>query len=53
MPHIQQWWVTMGAALRATFLSLLSAIPSFSPVLLLATCSLPHADLAYEVGHHT
>ncbi|XP_067093707.1 ATPase family AAA domain-containing protein 2-like isoform X2 [Osmerus mordax] len=49
MPHIQQWWVTMGAALRATFLSLLSTIPSFSPVLLLATCSLPHADLAYEI----
>uniref|UniRef100_I3K931 ATPase family AAA domain-containing protein 2 n=1 Tax=Oreochromis niloticus TaxID=8128 RepID=I3K931_ORENI len=37
IPHIQQWWDTAGPALRASFLSLLGSIPSFSPILLLAT----------------
>uniref|UniRef100_A0A3B4H521 Bromo domain-containing protein n=1 Tax=Pundamilia nyererei TaxID=303518 RepID=A0A3B4H521_9CICH len=37
IPHIQQWWDTAGLALRASFLSLLGSIPSFSPILLLAT----------------
>uniref|UniRef100_A0A3Q4GEC1 ATPase family AAA domain-containing protein 2 n=1 Tax=Neolamprologus brichardi TaxID=32507 RepID=A0A3Q4GEC1_NEOBR len=40
IPHIQQWWDTAGPALRASFLSLLGSIPSFSPILLLATCSI-------------
>uniref|UniRef100_A0AAZ3S9Y5 ATPase family AAA domain-containing protein 2 n=1 Tax=Oncorhynchus tshawytscha TaxID=74940 RepID=A0AAZ3S9Y5_ONCTS len=39
IPHIQRWWDTVGSALRATFLSLLQDIPSFSPILLLATCN--------------
>ncbi|KAM6974318.1 ATPase family AAA domain-containing protein 2-like [Tautogolabrus adspersus] len=49
LPHIQQWWETAGPALRASFLSLLGSIPSFSPVLLLATCSLPHQQLDPEI----
>ncbi|KAF6723229.1 ATPase family AAA domain-containing protein 2 [Oryzias melastigma] len=49
MPHIQQWWDTAGPALRASFLSLLNSIPSFSPILLLATCSLPHQQLDPEI----
>ncbi|KAM4549947.1 ATPase family AAA domain-containing protein 2-like isoform 1-T1 [Fundulus diaphanus] len=49
IPHIQQWWETAGAALRASFLSLLGSIPSFSPILLLATCSLPHQELDPEI----
>ncbi|XP_041758478.2 ATPase family AAA domain-containing protein 2-like isoform X2 [Coregonus clupeaformis] len=49
IPHIQQWWDTVGSALRATFLSLLQDIPSFSPILLLATCSVPHSSLFPEV----
>lgn len=49
IPHIQQWWETAGPALRASFLSLLESIPSFSPILLLATCSIPHQDLDSEV----
>ncbi|KAL0963386.1 hypothetical protein UPYG_G00305710 [Umbra pygmaea] len=49
IPHIHQWWETVGPALRATFLSLLQDIPSFSPILLLATCSVPHRALLPEV----
>ncbi|XP_030639024.1 ATPase family AAA domain-containing protein 2 [Chanos chanos] len=49
IPHIQRWWETVGPALRATFLSLLQDIPSFSPILLLATCSLPYRRLFPEV----
>uniref|UniRef100_A0A3P9IKA8 Bromo domain-containing protein n=1 Tax=Oryzias latipes TaxID=8090 RepID=A0A3P9IKA8_ORYLA len=49
MPHVQQWWDTAGPALRASFLSLLDSIPSFSPILLLATCSLPHQQLDPEI----
>ncbi|KAJ8013224.1 hypothetical protein DPEC_G00051050 [Dallia pectoralis] len=47
--HIQQWWDTVGPALRATFLSLLQDIPSFSPILLLATSSVPHKSLFPEI----
>uniref|UniRef100_A0A3B5AL28 ATPase family AAA domain-containing protein 2-like n=1 Tax=Stegastes partitus TaxID=144197 RepID=A0A3B5AL28_9TELE len=49
IPHIQQWWDTAGQALRASFLSLLGSIPSFSPILLLATCSVPHQELDPEI----
>lgn len=49
VPHIGQWWDTVGPALRATFLSLLGSIPAFAPVLLLATCSLRQQHLSAEV----
>ncbi|KAF3691625.1 ATPase family AAA domain-containing protein 2 [Channa argus] len=49
IPHIGQWWETVGPTLRATFLSLLSSIPAFSPILLLATCNLPYDQLSMEV----
>uniref|UniRef100_A0A3Q4MJQ4 ATPase family AAA domain-containing protein 2 n=1 Tax=Neolamprologus brichardi TaxID=32507 RepID=A0A3Q4MJQ4_NEOBR len=49
IPHIGQWWETVGPALRATFLSLLSSIPAFSPILLLATCNLRYDQLSTEV----
>uniref|UniRef100_A0AAQ5ZYA6 Bromo domain-containing protein n=1 Tax=Amphiprion ocellaris TaxID=80972 RepID=A0AAQ5ZYA6_AMPOC len=49
IPHIQQWWDTAGQALRASFLSLLGSIPSFSPILLLATCSVPRQELDPEI----
>ncbi|KAJ8334464.1 hypothetical protein SKAU_G00401030 [Synaphobranchus kaupii] len=49
VPHIQLWWDTVGTALKATFLSLLQDIPPFSPILLLATCSVPHERLFQEV----
>ncbi|XP_074539836.1 ATPase family AAA domain-containing protein 2 isoform X2 [Halichoeres trimaculatus] len=49
IPHIGQWWETVGPALKATFLSLLSSIPAFAPILLLATCSLRYDQLSVEV----
>ncbi|XP_039974151.1 ATPase family AAA domain-containing protein 2-like isoform X2 [Xiphias gladius] len=49
IPHIGQWWETVGPALRVTFLSLLSSIPAFSPILLLATCNLRYDQLSMEV----
>eukprot|EP00063_Salmo_salar_P057920 XP_014032755.1 PREDICTED: ATPase family AAA domain-containing protein 2-like [Salmo salar] len=49
IPHIQQWWDTVGLALKATFLSLLQDIPSFSPIMLLATSNVAHHDLADEI----
>ncbi|XP_024123834.1 ATPase family AAA domain-containing protein 2 isoform X3 [Oryzias melastigma] len=49
IPRIGQWWETVSPALRATFLSLLSSIPAFSPILLLATCSLRYEQLSVEV----
>uniref|UniRef100_A0A8C9TT20 ATPase family AAA domain-containing protein 2 n=1 Tax=Scleropages formosus TaxID=113540 RepID=A0A8C9TT20_SCLFO len=39
IPYIHQWWETVSSAVKATFLSLLQDIPSFAPILLLATCS--------------
>ncbi|KAG9355751.1 hypothetical protein JZ751_000589 [Albula glossodonta] len=49
IPNIQLWWDTVGIALKATFLSLLQDIPPFSPILLLATSSVPHESLFQEV----
>ncbi|KAM8869662.1 ATPase family AAA domain-containing protein 2 [Spinachia spinachia] len=49
IPHISQWWETVGPTLRATFLSLLGSIPPFAPILLLATCNLPYDKLNMEV----
>ncbi|KAJ8000138.1 hypothetical protein DPEC_G00201730 [Dallia pectoralis] len=49
LPHIQQWWDTVGPALKATFLGLLQDIPSFAPVLLLATSNVSHNDLDDEI----
>ncbi|XP_042560325.1 ATPase family AAA domain-containing protein 2-like isoform X1 [Clupea harengus] len=49
IPHIQRWWDTVGPALKATFLSLLSDIPPFSPIMLLATCNFQYKGLLPEV----
>ncbi|TNN02244.1 hypothetical protein fugu_009731 [Takifugu bimaculatus] len=49
VPQIGQWWETVSPALRATFLSLLNSIPTFSPILLLATCSMQYDQLSMEV----
>lgn len=57
IPSIGLWWETVGPALRATFLSLLSSIPAFAPIFLLATCSFEYRDLSAEVqkrmGHRS
>uniref|UniRef100_A0A8C9RA43 ATPase family AAA domain-containing protein 2 n=1 Tax=Scleropages formosus TaxID=113540 RepID=A0A8C9RA43_SCLFO len=49
IPYIHQWWETVSSAVKATFLSLLQDIPSFAPILLLATCSVPYDCLFQEV----
>eukprot|EP00066_Takifugu_rubripes_P014421 XP_011603687.1 PREDICTED: ATPase family AAA domain-containing protein 2 isoform X2 [Takifugu rubripes] len=49
VPQIGQWWETVSPALRATFLSLLNSIPTFSPIFLLATCSMQYNQLSMEV----
>ncbi|CAJ0918124.1 unnamed protein product [Ranitomeya imitator] len=49
IPHIHLWWETVGYTLKATFITLLKNIPSFSPVLLLATCDVNYGDLPSEL----
>ncbi|XP_067837682.1 ATPase family AAA domain-containing protein 2-like isoform X2 [Heptranchias perlo] len=49
IPHIDQWWESVGDTLRATFITLLQDIPSFTPILLLATCDILHSELPEEV----
>ncbi|XP_072184854.1 ATPase family AAA domain-containing protein 2-like isoform X1 [Excalfactoria chinensis] len=49
MPRIHLWWDNVGATLKATFTSLIQNIPSFAPVLLLATADVCHTDLPDEV----
>uniref|UniRef100_A0A672YF32 ATPase family AAA domain containing 2 n=1 Tax=Sphaeramia orbicularis TaxID=375764 RepID=A0A672YF32_9TELE len=49
LPNIHQWWEAAGAALRSSFLHLLEGLPSFSPVLLLSTCSVHVQQLDPEV----
>ncbi|XP_069847457.1 ATPase family AAA domain-containing protein 2 isoform X1 [Dipodomys merriami] len=49
IPHIHLWWDIVGLTLKATFTTLLQNIPSFAPVLLLATSDKPHSALPEEV----
>ncbi|XP_004607818.2 ATPase family AAA domain-containing protein 2 [Sorex araneus] len=49
VPHIHLWWEIVGPTLKATFTTLLQNIPSFAPVLLLATSDKPHSALPEEV----
>ncbi|XP_068014709.1 ATPase family AAA domain-containing protein 2 isoform X2 [Melanerpes formicivorus] len=49
IPHIHLWWEAVGATLKATFTTLLQNIPTFAPILLLATSDVRHADLPKEI----
>uniref|UniRef100_A0A672U2K1 ATPase family AAA domain-containing protein 2 n=1 Tax=Strigops habroptila TaxID=2489341 RepID=A0A672U2K1_STRHB len=49
IPHIHSWWEAVGATLKATFTTLLQNIPTFAPVLLLATSDVHHMDLPKEI----
>ncbi|KAM9260177.1 LOW QUALITY PROTEIN: ATPase family AAA domain-containing protein 2-like [Morus bassanus] len=49
IPHIHLWWEAVGATLKATFTRLLQNIPTFAPVLLLATSDVRHPDLPQEI----
>ncbi|XP_024147335.1 ATPase family AAA domain-containing protein 2B [Oryzias melastigma] len=49
MPHISEWWDTVSDTVRSTFITLLQDVPSFSPVLFLATAETPYSKLSDEV----
>ncbi|KAF3849632.1 hypothetical protein F7725_019351 [Dissostichus mawsoni] len=49
MPHISEWWETVSDTVKSTFLTLLHDVPSFSPVLILATAETHYSQLSDEV----
>ncbi|XP_045916512.1 ATPase family AAA domain-containing protein 2B isoform X1 [Micropterus dolomieu] len=49
MPHISEWWETVSDTVKSTFLTLLQDVPSFSPVLILATAETHYSQLSEEV----
>ncbi|XP_054900311.1 ATPase family AAA domain-containing protein 2B isoform X1 [Poeciliopsis prolifica] len=49
MPHISEWWDTVSDTVKSTFLTLLNDVPSFSPVLILATAETQYSKLSEEV----
>uniref|UniRef100_A0AAQ5Z2Y9 ATPase family AAA domain-containing protein 2 n=1 Tax=Amphiprion ocellaris TaxID=80972 RepID=A0AAQ5Z2Y9_AMPOC len=49
MPHISEWWDTVSDTVKSTFLTLLQDVPSFSPVLILATAETYYSKLSDEV----
>ncbi|OCT79030.1 hypothetical protein XELAEV_18030126mg [Xenopus laevis] len=48
MPHVGDWWDAVSDTVRATFLTLLQDIPSFSPILLLSTSETVYSELPEE-----
>ncbi|KAG7261559.1 hypothetical protein CRUP_026397 [Coryphaenoides rupestris] len=48
MPHIGEWWEAVSETVRSTFLTLLQDVPSFCPILILATVETPYAQLSEE-----
>lgn len=53
VPQIPLWWETVGPTVKAVFTTLLQNIPTFAPVLLLATTDVKHGDLPEEVFINT
>ncbi|XP_018430857.1 PREDICTED: ATPase family AAA domain-containing protein 2B [Nanorana parkeri] len=51
MPHVGEWWEAVSETVRATFLTLLQDIPSFSPILLLSTSETVYGELPEEVKY--
>lgn len=50
MPHVSEWWEAVSDTVKSTFLTLLQDVPSFSPVLIVATAESPYSQLPDEVG---
>uniref|UniRef100_A0A3Q4AMK7 ATPase family AAA domain-containing protein 2 n=1 Tax=Mola mola TaxID=94237 RepID=A0A3Q4AMK7_MOLML len=48
MPHVSEWWETVSDTVKTTFLTLLQDVPSFSPVLFLATAETQYSQLSDE-----
>ncbi|KAI4903798.1 hypothetical protein NFI96_010267 [Prochilodus magdalenae] len=49
MPHISDWWEAISDTVKSTFLTLLQDVPSFTPVLILATAESIYQQLPEEV----
>ncbi|XP_068609692.1 ATPase family AAA domain-containing protein 2B [Brachionichthys hirsutus] len=49
MPHVSEWWETVSDTVKSTFVTLLQDVPSFSPVLILATAETHYSQLPDEV----
>ncbi|XP_041720951.2 ATPase family AAA domain-containing protein 2B-like isoform X1 [Coregonus clupeaformis] len=49
MPHICDWWDSVSDTVKNTFFSLLQDVPSFSPLLILATTETCYTQLPQEV----
>ncbi|XP_077442604.1 ATPase family AAA domain-containing protein 2B isoform X2 [Stigmatopora argus] len=49
VPHIAEWWETVSDTLKSTFLTLLQDVPSFCPVLILATAETCYSRLSDEL----
>ncbi|XP_024256057.1 ATPase family AAA domain-containing protein 2B-like isoform X4 [Oncorhynchus tshawytscha] len=49
MPHICDWWDSVSDTVKNTFFSLLQDVPSFTPLLLLATTETCYTQLPEEV----
>ena len=53
MPHISDWWEVISDTVKSTFLTLLQDVPSFTPILILATAESSYTQLPEEVRTHT
>uniref|UniRef100_A0A673ZKG1 ATPase family AAA domain-containing protein 2 n=1 Tax=Salmo trutta TaxID=8032 RepID=A0A673ZKG1_SALTR len=49
MPHICDWWDSVSDTVKNTFFSLLQDVPSFTPLLILATTETCYTQLPQEV----
>ncbi|XP_072539266.1 ATPase family AAA domain-containing protein 2B isoform X2 [Salminus brasiliensis] len=49
MPHISDWWEAISDTVKSTFLTLLQDVPSFTPLLILATAECRYQQLPEEV----
>uniref|UniRef100_A0A673JEJ1 ATPase family AAA domain-containing protein 2 n=1 Tax=Sinocyclocheilus rhinocerous TaxID=307959 RepID=A0A673JEJ1_9TELE len=49
MPHISDWWEAISETVKSSFLTLLQDVPSFTPLLILATAETVYQQLPDEV----
>lgn len=49
MPHVSDWWEAISDTVKSTFLTLLQDVPSFNPLLILATAEISYQQLPEEV----
>ncbi|XP_073708931.1 ATPase family AAA domain-containing protein 2B [Garra rufa] len=49
MPHISDWWEAISETVKSSFLTLLQDVPSFTPVLILATAETVYQQLPDEL----